>query len=340
MKQYVKCVYGPQKVTLDNLPIDEHLSNIIGAKPCNSGHAQFVVWQRKDKLLESAADEQDDSDAMSDLCPSSESSFASFIENGDKSKISENKSYSLALETFSSVENITSALSNTKLNHVNCEEQKLKASQQHIFQPNCNNASNLILETNDTLIDNKLPVVRDDQIVEETVKENGISLKNAELVSTGNKVSPANVINQEMVIQSTPTKKSKKKKVQSVNKTEDQSLHENIKNDNCEHFKTLQGSKNCVQFEKEIITSQATNVKTINCTDDRVQSLLQQCGSLISKLEELTVDIRKELNSSGKGQIHNKSHSCSRQTENCHAFHHNCCIRIVHSCCCRKFCKH
>lgn len=356
MKQYVKCVYGPQKVTLDNLPIDEHLSNIIGVKPYNSGHAQFVVWQKKNKFFENTGDEQDDSDAMSDLCPSSESSFASFVENGDKSKcdlessdnfysslekkISGNKPYSLSLGV-NSVENITSALSNIKLNHANCGEQKLQASEQDIFQPSCDNASNLVIETNHSLIENKLSVVRDNQVVEETVKNNIISLKNAELVSTDNKVSPANLINEEAIIQSTPTKKSKKKKAQSVNKTEDQSLNENTKKDNCEHPKTLQSScKNSVKFEKEVITPQATNVEALNYTDNSVQSLLQQCGSLISKLEELTDDIKNGFNSSGKGQIFNKTHFCSQQTQNCHAFHHNCCVKIVHSCCCRKFCKH
>ena len=50
LKQYVKCIFGPQKVTLNNLSTDEQISNIIGVKSCDSGHANFIVWQKRDKF--------------------------------------------------------------------------------------------------------------------------------------------------------------------------------------------------------------------------------------------------------------------------------------------------
>lgn len=47
LSHYVKTIYGPQKVTLDNIVIPEIFSNATSQKPVNSGHAEFVVWQKR-----------------------------------------------------------------------------------------------------------------------------------------------------------------------------------------------------------------------------------------------------------------------------------------------------
>lgn len=49
VSQFVKCIYGPQKVTLDNVSFNESIVNKIGIKPCDSGFAEFLVWQRNDE---------------------------------------------------------------------------------------------------------------------------------------------------------------------------------------------------------------------------------------------------------------------------------------------------
>lgn len=44
----VKCLFGPQKVKLENLSYPEFLIDANNIKPQDSGHSEFVVWQRRE----------------------------------------------------------------------------------------------------------------------------------------------------------------------------------------------------------------------------------------------------------------------------------------------------
>ena len=280
---------------------------------------------------------------MSELCPS-ESSVTSSV--GDRGKL---KHDIISPDKFISTQ--VSSIENTTLfdiKPVNCEEQKLEVYKQDIVQQHLKNPP----QTN-IFSENGISLLKENEILKELNKNEVSETKSETDLNTNSNVNEDFPVNQimndkEIISQSTSKKKSKKNKVvQSLKKTEDQSLSKNAEKGNSELLKTspkkppLQTNfyKNSVEIEKKVMLSKATAIEDLNCTDNSVQSLLQRCDSLISKLEELTADIKNDFNSSRNTQIINQTHFCNRQIENCRTVHHGCCMKIIHSCCCRKFCK-